>query len=65
MPQFDPEKEYLLNVKTTTGKVIPDIVLYGKDIPENVRDIFTTYSEISKVYVYDNETKDAVHIYRK
>lgn len=64
MTMYDPEKEYLVNVLLKNGKIVPDLVLYGKDIEDSVKDIFKTYDSVKKVVVYDNETKDAVNIYK-
>lgn len=61
---YEPSKKYLLNVLLKNGRVITDLVLYGKDVESSVDNIFMEYAEIKKVIVYDDETKEAVHIYR-
>lgn len=64
MFEYESEKEYLINVILKNGTLIPDIVMLGKDVDGSVKDIFSKYEEIKKIVVYDNETKEAVHIYK-
>lgn len=65
MSVYDPDKEYLINVMLKNSTMIPDIVMLGKDIENSVKDIFAKYPKIKKVIIYDNDTKEAVHIYKE